>query len=106
MTNIYTTVPNEEAKQQASLVGCFSTYSSLSNYAIALIPESLALTSYTLHLILNLNLIKIEEREVEEDEARQTNSPHGHKTLGRSQPLFNLQNVKFKTWSEKVVTKL
>lgn len=104
MTKIYTTVPNEEAKQQASLVGCFSTYSSLSNYAIALIPESLALTSYTLHIILNL--IKKEEREVEEEEAWETNLPHGHKTLGRSQPLFKLENIKFKTWSEKVVTKL
>jgi len=48
-----------------------------------------------LHIILNL--IKKEEREVEEDEARQTNLPHGHKTLGRSQPLFNLQKIKFKT---------
>jgi len=67
VTKVYTTIPNEEPKQQASLVGCFSTYSSLPNYAIVLIPERLALTNYTLHLILNL--IKKEEREVEEDEA-------------------------------------
>ena len=53
-----------------------------------------------------MNLIKKEEREVEEDEAWQTNLPHGHKTLGRSQTLFNLQKTKFKTWSEKVMTTL